>query len=112
MKALFRTALFVLAHFEDKLVKMTCEDLVQFLNELPKTDFFNSPEIEKEYRRRIKEFNISRGLLDELNAEYDRICRMSKEYKNSASKPAGSSYRYFIRTAGEENKLVAVYFPK
>ncbi len=87
---------------------MRYEELVQFINELPKTDFFNSPAIEKEYKARIKDFNITQGLLDKLNAEFSQICTMSKEYKNSPKKPSRLQYKYYIRT---HNKLTAVYFP-
>ncbi|MDR3547351.1 MAG: hypothetical protein P4M11_03585 [Candidatus Pacebacteria bacterium] len=104
---MFKSSLFILWHFEEKLLTLSYEPLVQFLNELPKTDFFSNPEIEKKYRQHINDFNVTEALLDRLNDEHSYICVMSQEYKKEA-KPSRQPFKHYISAGG---KLTAIYFP-
>ena len=104
---MFRIALFILAYFEDKLLGLHYETMVQFLGELPKTDFFSNPEVEKQFYRKINEFNVTQELLDELNREHAYICTMSNECNNTG-KMMQKPFKHFIPA---KTKIIAVYFP-
>lgn len=105
---MLKTGLFILSFFEEKLLKFGYEDIVQFINELPRTEFFYSEDIRKEYQKSIKRFNIPQSLLDRLNLEYKQICSMSQEYKNTAKKSSAFMFKHFIKD--KQNKNQAVYF--
>ena len=86
---------------------MKYERLVQFLNEVPKTDFFFDAKIVQEYAARTKDYNITKELLRKLNDEHNSICDMSAENR-TLMMPPKSDYRQYIEV---DHKLVAVYFP-
>ena len=100
--------LFIMSFLEDKLLAMDYEIIIQFMNELPKTNFFNSESIIKQFRKITKRFNITQELMDQLTMEYNNICLMSKEYKNSNKTPAVISSLYMKTDIG---KYQTVYFP-
>ncbi|MDR3549345.1 MAG: hypothetical protein P4M11_13960 [Candidatus Pacebacteria bacterium] len=104
---MFKSSLFVLWHFEEKLLGLKYEMIVPFLNELPKTDFFSNPEIVKSYREHINDFNVSQALLDRLNDEHSYICVMSTEYKH-ITRPPRQPFRHYTSPS---KKFTAVYFP-
>jgi len=117
IKALFKTSLFILEHFESKLLSIRYEGIVQFLSELPRTDFFNNPEIVKKFKDRIKYFNITSELLNRLNEEHNEIVIMSQKCMNIQHPPRQPFKHYIcINAIGNEKdkamkKLISVYFP-
>lgn len=87
---------------------MRYEQIVQFLNDLPKTDFFDNPENVIEYKAKVNNFNVNQNLLDKLNEEYKIICEMSKNYVNDI-KPPQTPFKYYTNI---NQKFVTVYFAK
>lgn len=78
---MLKTTLFILAFFEEKLLAMDYENFIQCLNMLPRTDFFNSEIVAKEYKKITKRFNVTPELLAQLAAEYREICAIGREGK-------------------------------
>lgn len=87
---------------------MRYEQLIQFLNELPKTDFFDNLDIVQEYKGKIKEFNVNTDILDKLNEEFKLIFEMSQNYEN-VIKPPNPPFKHYT---SKNKKMVAIYFPK
>ena len=87
---------------------MRYEQLVQFLSELPKTNFFHDMDVAREYKKRIKDFNVTQELLEKLNDEYSYIFTMSSEFKNIA-RPPQKPFKHYIAT---RTGFVAVFFPQ
>lgn len=101
-----RTAVFVFEFLEEKLLAMDYEVFLQFMGELPKTEFFNSEAIVKEYRKCMKKINITQALIDQLNDEYNQIAMMSQEYKNSCPKIIPILSSHYIRDDKGEYQVV------
>eukprot|EP01022_Parablepharisma_sp_SALTPOND_P020158 TRINITY_DN3590_c0_g1_i2.p1 TRINITY_DN3590_c0_g1~~TRINITY_DN3590_c0_g1_i2.p1 ORF type:complete len:978 (+),score=127.42 TRINITY_DN3590_c0_g1_i2:1000-3933(+) len=108
IKSLFKSSLFILEHFEEKLLGSKYESIVQFLSELPRTDFFTNVEIETKYKERIKRYNITQELLNRLNEEHKQICIMSQECKN-LPQPPRQPFKHYVCL--DDDKLASVYFP-
>ena len=87
---------------------MRYEELVQFLSELPKTNFFHDAEVAKQYRQHVKDFNVTQDLLEKLNDEYKYIFTMSSDYKN-IPRPPQRPFKHYIAANG---KFVAIFFPQ
>ncbi len=86
---------------------MRYEQLVQFVNELPRTEFFSDPEIGRLYRLGVGKYNVTEELLGRLEGEHEQVRRMSKEYKNIGFSLA-VPHKHYIRN-GE--RVVAVCLP-
>ena len=93
-------------HFEEKLLGMDYEVFLQFMSELPKTDFFNSPIILSEYNTTMKHLNITQVLIDQLNDEYDQILTMSQECKSNSPKTAAPLSTHFIKTNKDQYQII------
>ena len=87
---------------------MNCGVLIKFINDLPKDDFYNSTTVVTRYRNNIKQFNVTREFIKQLDMEYDRLCRMSNEYRSSPKTLIPKCYNHYIRT--ENGNIQAVYF--
>jgi len=87
---------------------MQYEEIVYFLNELPKTGFFDNKIVAQKYDETKKDYKISDELLNKLIYEYKEICQMSKQYKNMV-KYSSTPFKYYLFS---NKKLFAVIFPK
>jgi len=99
----FKTALFILDHFEEQLLKMKYEKLIIFINELPRSDFFYDNGIINKYKEKYKSYNITSELLTSLTQNHSQILRMSNEGKNVDIQ---AKQKHYIK---ESNKVTAVY---
>jgi len=77
VKAIHKTALFILEYHQEKILKTKYESISQFLATLPKTNFFADEEVAKVYDKIITRYDITNQLLNELDTEYNRICKVS-----------------------------------
>ena len=111
VKSLFMTSLFILEHFEEMLLKSPYEVIMQFLSELPRTDFFFKPEIVEEYKKRVRDYNINEQLLTRLNDEYKTIFTVVEKKENIPHQPM-QPFKHYIhyRNTDKKNKFVSVYF--
>ena len=100
-------ALFILEKFEKDLLAMRYEQIMQFLNEVAKTDMFRNPSLIKEFENSTGRFRINKELIKKLTEEQSYIADMSEKYTNMV-KPGKTDFKHYINTDG---KVVAVYFP-
>ncbi len=63
------------------------ENLMIFLNDLSKSDFFTDENIIKLYVKEIKKIKISNYLLDNLGKEYEKIIKIQNEVSNTEPPP-------------------------
>ena len=105
IQSLFKSSLFILTYHQEKFLKMNYEEITKLLRELPSTDFFSNIEVEKIYKETIKDFNISKELLDKLDEEHIQICVMCKERKNSLGLPK-HPFKHYIKA---NDKIIPVY---
>lgn len=99
----FKTALFILDHFEDKLLTMRYESIIVLINELPKSDFFYSGEIIREYKRKYDCYNVTSELLARLTQKHTQVLRMSEEGRETGVQ---GKQKHYVREAGG---VVGVY---
>ena len=109
IRALFKFSLFILGHFEKKLITLKYEYLVQYLNEMAKADFFFNPEIEEEYKKKKKLYNITPELLKRLTDEYEEITNISKTHVNEQIN--ADNFLCYVYSESE-NKYVSVALAK
>jgi len=76
-KGLLKTAIFLLEYFEEKLIK--CDNIVKFLAEVPKTNFFECTEVLKKYEEKIKGYNITKHLLNKLASKHKELYGMAEK---------------------------------
>jgi len=76
IRSLFKFILFILAYFEQKLLSLNSENLMQFFNEIIKNDLFFNNEID--YKLHSKKYNITSELLQWIEDEYKYLCDISK----------------------------------
>ena len=76
---------------------------------LPKTDFFNSEIIVKEFRRITKRFNVTQELVNQLTAEYKQICAISKEGRNLNIRTHPILSNHYIKDKSEKYQII--HFP-
>jgi len=88
------------------LLGLKYEQLVQFLNDVPKTDFFYDPKVARAFVRGIKKFNITSDLLKRLDEEQSKICETSEKFINLMY-PTKNEFKHYINVDG---KTIAVYF--
>jgi len=109
INALFKTALFILEYFEEKLLKSNSDRVVKILNEIQKSDFFYSQEVMLKYKEYIAYYNITEELLNRLNDEYVEIYTISEKKKIIPCEPR-APFKYYIRSRNfSETPLVSVY---
>ncbi len=89
---------------------MRYEQLVQFMSELPRTDFFVNPTVEAEYARKFAEYNVTDELMLRLDSEHTQIRSMSHEFKSLdfSAGPHKHDRIYITNKAGE---MIAVCMP-
>ncbi len=87
-------------------MEMKYEQMVQFLNDVSKTEFFSNPKVVEEYNARMSRFNIGRALLARLQDEYRCVDESSEKYVNMMGAKKGE-FKHYIKVDG---KWVAVYF--
>eukprot|EP00826_Nyctotherus_ovalis_P053060 TRINITY_DN6834_c0_g1_i5.p1 TRINITY_DN6834_c0_g1~~TRINITY_DN6834_c0_g1_i5.p1 ORF type:complete len:236 (+),score=69.69 TRINITY_DN6834_c0_g1_i5:3-710(+) len=104
-KAILTAALFVLDYFEENMLRMNYEEIVHHLNELPKTEFYNNPEIVRLFVKRYDKWKISKDLLNKLEREYEDIKEMSKSYKMKEFK---ETFKCFIENKNGE--IIGIQF--
>ncbi len=85
---------------------MRYEQIVQFLNDLPKKDFFGNPAVVQDYNARLGRFAIGKELLGRLWDEQHRIGESSEKCVNLMGKEK-DVFKHYISVEG---KWVAVYF--
>jgi len=86
MVAVFKWALFILEHFETKLVELKYEDFIKFIGEIIKNDFFFNNGVVKEYEEKSKRYDITPELLDYLEEEHNEIIQFSRTCRLSENK--------------------------
>eukprot|EP00826_Nyctotherus_ovalis_P066353 TRINITY_DN9799_c0_g6_i2.p1 TRINITY_DN9799_c0_g6~~TRINITY_DN9799_c0_g6_i2.p1 ORF type:complete len:890 (+),score=228.66 TRINITY_DN9799_c0_g6_i2:175-2844(+) len=111
-KSLLRTSLFILEHFEEKLLGSPYEVIMQFMTQLPKSGFFFKSEVAEEYKARIRDYNITDELLTRLNDEYSTICTIADKKENVPHTPM-TPFKHYIsyHNTPKKHKFVSVYFP-
>jgi len=111
IKALFKTSLFILEHFEEELMNLHYERIVQFLSELSKSEFFSKPEVIAKYKERIRNYNITSKLFNRLDEEYEVIFSIAKERINKSHPPKEPFKHYvYYKNGKRKGELVSVYF--
>jgi len=98
--------LFVLDYFEENMLKMGYEGIVHLLNELPKSEFYNNPEIVALFVKKYNNWKMSKSLLAKLKQEYEDIKQMSKEHKIEEFE---GSFKCFVKNKNGE--VVKIQFP-
>jgi len=97
----------LLGYFEENMLKMNYEEIVHFLNELPKTEFFNNPEISRLFMQKCKsEYRITDDLMEKLENEHNNIIEMASEYK-----VIPKSKERFVYYIGNKQNPISVNFP-
>ena len=84
---------------------MNYEEIVQFLNEIPKTEFFNNPEMVKQFLVKYDEFAVNQTLDKRLQEEHINILHKDLEsirVKGKSKEP----FKHFVRNSG---KFVIIY---
>jgi len=79
-----------------------------FANDLPRTEFFNQSSVQKIYKEKYKEINITNEFLEKLDQEHKLLKRMSMEYKNIPN-PNKENDSHLIRI---NNKIIEIYLSK
>ena len=82
MVAIYKWSLFMLEHFEEKLLKLEYEGLIQFLNDICRTDFFFDSKTVIEYQNKCKRYNITPELLKYIEEEYNELIDISQKLEN------------------------------
>lgn len=77
---LLQAALFLLSHFEKRLLSVSAEELMHSLNELAKGEEFNDEEMTLKFKEELKEFRLSAKLLTRLKEEKNAIKQTSEEH--------------------------------
>ena len=101
-----KTLLFILSFFEDKLIEMKNEEIINFINNLGKNDLFNDKEMTQKFKREVNQYSLYENLRQRFKKELDIIQKISKkhiipkEYYDFESK-------YFIKESG---KYIMVYY--
>jgi len=81
---------------------------LNFLKELSKIDFFNSEIIIKQYITNTKKFNVTLQLVKQLDEQYEKLCNMSKEYRNKSAEVIPTLNCHYISM--NPDALEVVYF--
>ena len=71
----------MLGYFEENILKMNYEEIIRFLNELHKTEFYNNPEIVRLFKLKYEQFHLTKSLLEKLEKEHTAIEEMSNQCK-------------------------------
>eukprot|EP00826_Nyctotherus_ovalis_P007656 TRINITY_DN11945_c0_g1_i8.p1 TRINITY_DN11945_c0_g1~~TRINITY_DN11945_c0_g1_i8.p1 ORF type:complete len:892 (-),score=268.52 TRINITY_DN11945_c0_g1_i8:130-2805(-) len=109
VNSLFKTALFILEYFEERLLKADCDNIALILNDIQKSGFFYSEEVVQKYKERVKRYNITEELLDRLNDEYVEIFTISEKRKIVPCEPR-TPFKHYIRSENpEESPLISAY---
>ena len=103
---LLKTALFILANYEDELLSMKIEDLNQFLIKVAKSDFFNNPKIVCEYKNYLKKFKLTSELMNQFKEEEEMI-RMMAEARNFSLPYTKVGSKHYIQT---DKEITEVHF--
>jgi len=103
-KAILKAVLFVLGYFEENMLKMSYENIIHFLNELPKSEFYNNPEIARQFVEKYSYFKLTKELMQKLNEEHENILSMSDNYKLI---PLKDPFKYIL-FEGKERKPVRI----
>ncbi len=85
---------------------MKYEGLMQFLNEIPKSDFFRDPVVVRKFVAGVRKFKLTRELMGRLKEEEAKICETSEKRVNLIY-PTKTDFKYYIEIDG---KHIAVYF--
>lgn len=85
---------------------MKYEGIVQFLNEIPKSNLYTDPKVITDYNIGIKKYKLAKELMDRLKEEQIKICEASEKRVNLIQ-PSKNEFRYYIEWEG---KIYAVYF--
>lgn len=109
VNSLFKTALFILEHFEERLLKANYDNIALILDEIQKSGFFYSEEVVREYKERVARYNLTEELLDRLNDEYVEIFTISEKRKIVPCEPR-TPFKHYIRSENpEEGPLISAY---
>lgn len=87
------------------MLKMNYGDIIHFLNELPKSEFYNNPEMAKQFVKKYKELQLREELMEKLETEHETILKTSD--KCEATNFEGP-FRYITVV---DKELVAIDFP-
>lgn len=104
---MLRTAIFILSHFEKKLLTLPYEGLLMFLNEIPGTGFYTSEKILDEYGTKLRKLKVSKQLVLRFKEEEGRIREISERREFSELALKGKFKFCVEKDAGYVN----VHFP-
>ena len=81
------------------------ENLMIFLNDLSKSDFFQDETIIKQYVKETKKMKISDNLLDNLGKEYEKIIKIQTEVSDQHPPPKMKRSNKHKRKISDSNIL-------
>jgi hypothetical protein len=102
---ILKAVLFVLSYFEENMLKMNYGSIIHFLNALPKSEFYNNPEMVRQFLDKYSYFKLTKELMQKLNKEHEDILTMSDNYQLI---PFKGQFKYILF---EGKKAVGVKLP-
>ena len=100
--------MFIFGYFEEELLRMKCEKLLIFFNELSGKGFYNNTKVLEDYKIQYNSFNITSELLAKLADDHARIKRVGAESK-SMPISNGVNLVHYVKDKG---KYIAVSITK
>ena len=84
-------------------MKQTYEEIIHFINELPKTEFYNNPEIIKRFLSEYNKYHLPNELIEKIEEDHENIVKMSADCKIIKFK---EPFKYICKTKHDTNPVV------
>jgi len=81
-------------------LELKYEEMIGYLNQLPRTDFFTREEIVQKYYKIINKYKVTKTLLNQFNKEANAIRKMSKQRINTL-KRSKDVFTCYIKSEGK-----------
>lgn len=104
---LLQASLFILANYEQDLLGMETEEMVQFLNNIiAKGTLLSDKSMVAKFKKEIKRFKLSEELMSRLKEEEEAIKQTSRK-RIVICPSAASEFKYYMQVGG---RYVSVSF--